>query len=304
MTKEFLSICIPTYNRHYLLRDLLTSLAKEITLNQFTIEDVKIYVSDNASTDATKAVVFEILGNYPHLIYCPNATNIGGDRNILACYEKSQGHYRWIIGDDEIIPMGALQHILVCLRREKPAWFINNGGVIRYNEIFRLPRVFPNIQDFIFVAAKELPEALMLPGFISGNIFREDCFDIELGLQIVNESIYSQFFALLQGLKRQGGSVFFTEKQTIIIRPERPAPSGGILPMDSDGNWRKCMVWVKEEFGVAELDINQNSKLVSQSIFKELVRHPVKTFLKYRSFFFIPNAYPRMLRRLYWLLRS
>jgi len=303
MTKEFLSICIPTYNRPHLLRDLLNSIASEITAGGFTPDDVKVYLSDNASTDNTRAVIHEILGSFPHLVYTPNPTNIGGDRNILACYHKSHGHYRWIIGDDEILPAGALAHIIHVLRTEHPAWFINNGGEPRSNKAFNPPRTFSSAKEFMHITAQVFPESLMQAGFISGNIFREDCFDLHFGLQAVEESNYSQFFALLRGLSRQGGTVYFTSQQTLIVRPERPAPAGR-LPFDSDINWQKCMTWVRTEFDLPDLDVNLHSKLVSRGIFKELIRHPFHTFSQHRAFFLIPGAYPRMLKRLYWLFRS
>ena len=305
MMKEFLSICIPTYNRAHLLQDLLDTLVREITTNEFTPDDVKVYVSDNASTDNTRELVTGLMNALPHLVYSPNPTNIGAGRNILGCHQKSNGHYRWIIGDDETLPVGALAPIIQSLRAHKPSWFINNFGDPRYTAAFNPPKTFASAGEFLHAAASSLPEALLLPGFISANIFREDCFDVELGMQHVDTGIYPQFFALLQGLHRQGGSVYFIGTQTLMVRPQRPTPSGKQLPTSSsDDSWSECMAWVKATFSMPKLDIHQHSKLVSRGILTDLLCHPIKTFLNYRVFFLMPKAYPKMLRRLYWLLRS
>ena len=50
---ELLSICIPTFNRCKYLTNLLDQLACASILTN----DIKIYISDNESTDDTKKVV-------------------------------------------------------------------------------------------------------------------------------------------------------------------------------------------------------------------------------------------------------
>ncbi len=304
MAKEFLSICIPTRNRSHLLADLLTSIANEIFRTNVGPDLVKVYVSDNASTDATRETTLRIMGTLPHLIYSCNEINIGGDRNILACYQKSCGSYRWIIGDDEILTQGALKHIVEVLQKHKPSWFINNGGDPEYGKGLGAPKFFVNVKDFIHDCVLSAPEALMVAGTISANIFKEECFDIELALREVSGSIYSQYFALLHGLKLQGGSVFYTNVHTLIFREQRPVPSGGKLPPDSDGNWEKCMSWLKTEFDLPELDTRLQSKLVSRALFNSATKHPFKTLWNHRAFLLIPAAYPRMIRRIYWCFRN
>jgi abequosyltransferase len=49
-----LSICIPTYNRAGLLKDLLECLSVQLTTD--ISEKVEVVISDNCSTDRTKEV--------------------------------------------------------------------------------------------------------------------------------------------------------------------------------------------------------------------------------------------------------
>jgi hypothetical protein len=53
----FLSLCIPTYNRARKLDRLLHQLREIIATSQFR-ESVEVIISDNASTDDTKEVIY------------------------------------------------------------------------------------------------------------------------------------------------------------------------------------------------------------------------------------------------------
>lgn len=302
MPKEFLSITIPTRNRSQLLRDLLASLAAEIDSAQLTTEDVRIYVSDNASTDATPAVVEEVLGSHPHLTYTRNATNIGAMGNVLLCAAKGEGEFRWIIGDDETLPAGTLGYLLGHLRRHRPGWFVHSDGG-SYARGLRLPRTFGNIRDFARAAAQDDPETLMTAGAISLNTFRADCFDHELAGSLAGRSTYAHFFGLMKGLHRTGAPVFFTERRTIIFREVRPAPSDHELPDDSDGNWSRCLSWVRDEFDLPDLDPEIHSRLVSRNLLTQLRRHPWATLRNHAPLFLIPGTYPRLVKRLWYALK-
>lgn len=302
MDKEFLSICIPTRNRSHLLKDLLTSIASEIKAGALTTADIRVYVSDNVSTDATRDVVFQTMGDLPHLMYSVNETNIGADRNIIACYRKSCGHYRWLIGDDEILAPGTLKHLFHILRTVQPAWFLHNSNQ-GFGKNLELPKTFDSIRDYIIGVSPQAPELIMMAGAISVNVFREDCYDVTVAEREVGRNNYSQYFALMHGLHKQGGPVYLTDIHTVIVRDTRPPPSDREWTGNSDRNWELCLTWLKKEFDLPDLDVNLQSKLVSREIFKLMLRHPIDTLWRHRALLTLPAAYPRLARRLYWLLR-
>ncbi len=108
LTQPLLTIAIPTYNRSKYL-----SLLLEGIFDQILHEDrVELIVSDNASTDETAKVVDELKLLGLKLQYLKNECNLGADRNILQCYEKAQGKYVWIFGDDDLILPGGISTIL------------------------------------------------------------------------------------------------------------------------------------------------------------------------------------------------
>lgn len=301
MPSELLSIAIPTRNRSHLLRDLLKSIAAELANSTLTTDDIKIYIFDNASTDDTRAVAHEIMGGFEHFTYCCNETNIGGVGNILRCAAQPPGQYKWLIGDDEFVGEGALPYLVAQLRTRQPGWFIHSNG--HYAPALNPPHTFADVGDFVRAAASGDPMLLITAGTISLNTFRADCFDHALAQSLAKTSSYPQFFALMNGLRQTGAPVFITERATIIFREQRPAPSGGELPLDSDRNWRHCIEWIKNAFDLPNLDSQILSRTVSRGLLRQMLRHPWKTFRNNAAFLLIPGAYPRILKRIWYMFK-
>jgi glycosyltransferase involved in cell wall biosynthesis len=301
MPAECLSISIPTRNRSHLLRDLLSSLAAGIKAANLSPEDVRVYVSDNASTDATKAVAHEIMGALPHFIYWCNEQNVGARKNILACASKPAGEYRWIIGDDEVLPVETLPFLLSHLREHRPGWFIHSDG--KFSSALNPPRSFAEVGEFLRAATAAAPGLLIIGGTISLNTFRHDCFDHALAQSLEPTSNYAHFFGLMNGLRCTKAPVYLTNRPTVIFREQRPAPADGELPDNSDANWRECMSWLKEQFQLEQLDAEIQSRLVSQEYIQQAFRHPWRTLRNNAALFLIPATYPRIVKRLWFAIK-
>jgi len=74
--------------------------------------DVEIVISDNASTDATQAVVAEYTAKYPSILYSRADTNQGPDANFLRVVSLASGTYCWLLSDDDTVQPGAITTIL------------------------------------------------------------------------------------------------------------------------------------------------------------------------------------------------
>ena len=86
-----LSICIPTYNHAELLDQ---ALARLTSLPAFASGDVEVVLSDNASTDGTRAVGERYAAAFPSRVnYFRNPENVF-DRN----YELALSHGRGLCG--------------------------------------------------------------------------------------------------------------------------------------------------------------------------------------------------------------
>lgn len=107
--KPLLSICIPTYNRASLLRSLLYSVVPQVAKMNGLVE---IVVSDNCSTDDTGQVV-DWARQFGPISYHRNDENIGGARNFIKLAQVlAKGEYCWLIGDDDMVRLGAVQRVV------------------------------------------------------------------------------------------------------------------------------------------------------------------------------------------------
>jgi glycosyltransferase involved in cell wall biosynthesis len=113
--RPLLTIAIPTYNRSGFLRQLLDSLVEQVR-NEPRVE---VIVSDNASTDDTASLIDERQRLGFRLTYLRNAQNVGPDANFLQCFDSASGKYVWIIGDDDFLLPGAVEHVLEYLCRDE-----------------------------------------------------------------------------------------------------------------------------------------------------------------------------------------
>lgn len=104
-----LSICIPTYNRCSFLIDAIENTiiqAKEYGL----IGNIEFCVSDNCSTDNTKAELLKLKNKFKDVDINLNFNeeNIGPDRNFIKVMSMASGKYSILKGDDDYIKEGSL----------------------------------------------------------------------------------------------------------------------------------------------------------------------------------------------------
>lgn len=116
-----LSVCIPTYNRLHYLRQSLDTL-----LSQAEEQGVDVFVSDNHSTDGTSAYLHVMQQQFKRLRYSIQEENIGLDRNMLEAIGNGKGQYILPLGDDEVLPPGALSVIVKALD-DAPDVLVLNG---------------------------------------------------------------------------------------------------------------------------------------------------------------------------------
>ena len=113
--RPLLTIAIPTYNRSRYLDGLLATLMEQMQGET----RVELLISDNASSDDTRALVTAYQGRGLGIRYIRNAKNLGPDRNILQCYVQASGKYVWVFSDDDLIQSGALERVLNALSSQR-----------------------------------------------------------------------------------------------------------------------------------------------------------------------------------------
>jgi glycosyltransferase involved in cell wall biosynthesis len=111
--QPILSICIPTYNRANWLRSSLWNWLPQVKQANGLVE---LIVCDNASPDNTKQVIEEARGWGDFQYHC-NLQNIGAIGNIYRLVKDlAQGKFVWIVGDDDLPNVNALQAVINLLK--------------------------------------------------------------------------------------------------------------------------------------------------------------------------------------------
>lgn len=111
MSKFLLTIAIPTFNREKPLEHTLSIVLPQVLSH----EDVQLLVLDNASKVPAEMVLQRVAGAclLPERVrVIRHSVNIGGNANILRCFEAADGEWLWCLGDDDEPSRSAVGTIL------------------------------------------------------------------------------------------------------------------------------------------------------------------------------------------------
>ena len=198
-----LEVIIPTFNRPEQLRQTVRDL-----LPQMTAES-SITLIDNASEPP---ITFESLGITDlgarlKIRIIRNSVNIGGDANILRCFEVCAAPYLWLLGDDDVLESNAIRIILDNIR--------NSPNIIFFNYRFRSHRAEDKTTSDLagFIHAIDFWGDIML---ISNSVY--NCMQIREAVQSGYHYCYAysgHVAVLLDRLRRSQGDVLFSRESII-----------------------------------------------------------------------------------------
>ena len=145
-----LSICVTTYNRAAWLDVSLKQLTKLIASYSDVVE---LVVCDNASSDNTEAIAAQYSG-FPGFRYFRNPVNVGMLGNLRETVHHASGRFVWILGDDDVMRLGALESVLsVILEHPTIALIYLNYAYTRHDA----PRTIEDIDGFLASAIPIAP---------------------------------------------------------------------------------------------------------------------------------------------------
>jgi len=125
-----LTIAIPTYNRNDILLKNIKLLLPQLN-NQ-----CKLIIIDNCSDFPVKETLKDILSDFKNIEIKRNSINIGGNANIMRCFEYCETPYLWILGDDDPVKEDAIRIIFNNLEKRPDCTFFNFNTLIE-NDIIR-----------------------------------------------------------------------------------------------------------------------------------------------------------------------
>jgi glycosyltransferase involved in cell wall biosynthesis len=107
-TVPAVSIGVPVFNGEAYLASALDSILAQ------TFDDFEIIISDNASTDGTRAICEEYAARDQRIRYFRSARNEGASANFNLTFKHSRGRYfRWHAADDVLAPDYLLETVAV-----------------------------------------------------------------------------------------------------------------------------------------------------------------------------------------------
>ena len=116
-TAPRVTVAIPTYNRAELLREAIGSVLAQ------TYRDFVLVVSDNASTDHTRAVVTAV--DDPRVRYVRRADNLGLVGNWNACMAEAETEYVIVLSDDDLLRADYLAEAVAALEAHPRAGIVH-----------------------------------------------------------------------------------------------------------------------------------------------------------------------------------
>lgn len=116
MKQKVLSLCFPTYNRGWCMKEQIERLN---TCPKEVLDKIEIIISDNCSTDDTQEVIEYYIRHGFECRYIRHSNNIGADPNFIHCMKEAKGRYVWLLGDDDIIIITSLVKIVEILDTPK-----------------------------------------------------------------------------------------------------------------------------------------------------------------------------------------
>lgn len=198
--KPLLTIAVPTYNRIDALKECLDRI-----LNQIDENNIEVIVSDNASNDGTSEYIKSLQEQGMEIQYYRNKDNIGADRNFLNCFQKANGKYIWLVGDDDFLLPGAVKAVIQSLYSNPCFLHLNSCSLenrtrMQYGKPrFSFPnnRVFYDKNDFLTVVGVYIT-------FISTLIFRTEYInEVDSKKDFIN-TFFLQSFLAFETMKHIG----------------------------------------------------------------------------------------------------
>ena len=117
MTEPLISICIPTWNRRYALKDSLQSIVNQ---KSFLDKRVEIVICDNNSDDETKVEVKRLCDVYDNIHFYENPENIWPMPNVKKVMSLWNWKYILALWSDDYIHPNGLNELLNIIGSKSP----------------------------------------------------------------------------------------------------------------------------------------------------------------------------------------
>lgn len=229
MIEDKLEIMIPTYNRAQYLDQTLNSL-----LNS-PFKNCKITIRDNASPDDTPKVCDKYSRLFGNMHIIRNKKNIGGNANIIRCYEEAEAIYVWVLADNDLLNFDNCDDLIDAIESEKYGLIMCSSGNYAYkytdNPTFDTPGLAELIKEtpnsnnnYLENSAHDLVSIIKRYYFTVGSfipclIYKTDIIDSDYLIEGYNYISRSYpHFPLLNKALEENVFTYKTEKDIVLMQ--------------------------------------------------------------------------------------
>lgn len=288
MSEPLLTIAIPTRNRHAALETLLLTIRDALDCCDSSL--AKIEIHDNASEPGLYDLISHAI--YPHKATCfRKSTNIGPFRNQAECFSYSDTPYTWVLPDDEFLYKSAILIVLNAIQTTRPDWIL----LPMENETNNNVHFFNDMRMFFETSIKHTPTFILAAGCWGQNVWRTALFDFEMHERLTAQHwSYPHLPALLNCV--QNVNVILPPSVITSQFPPLPPPDNHYSIHSSDHNWKLCIQWLNEKYGI-DIPADLQSKLVSRKLLKQALLNPIKFLYAHGRSLIAPSRWPMILNR-------
>jgi len=170
--KPLLTIAIPTFNRNEIVSRSIDRIRIQIT------EKVRLLIVDNHSD-----LPISIDPSNASTEVMRNVANVGGNGNILKCFELCESDWIWVLGDDDEILEGAIAKILSIIENYPDYIVINfstSGAYCRNNSIKGVGRLaflksLDNFGNLLFISSNIFNRKKLIKHIDTGYHYAYSC---------------------------------------------------------------------------------------------------------------------------------
>ena len=209
-----LTVAIPTYNRNPILKKNLPFLLAQLT------DQCQLLIIDNCSKDRVDETIQDLMFSYPNVNYrfIRNSVNIGGNANILRCFELCETQWLWILGDDDIPEPDAVKTIFRNVHEHPTITYLNFYSPDPLHPPRKTSVHADGLDDYLSKV-----DALAPSIFISCNLYRVAQVKKYLSIAMFYQySCAPQWIILLLSLAQGGQSIISCE--TIVKNGNQDTP--------------------------------------------------------------------------------
>ncbi len=204
-----LSVCIPTYNRLPQLRRLLKALLPQLTAS------CELVILDNCSSEAVEPGIRDLIEGFTacEIRIIRHPVNVGGNANILRCFEVARGEWVWPFGDDDLPTDQAVATVLEEAQTEPEVIFINfRSNILDLTGTSRTMTVSADGLEEFVKAWDNFSNLL----FISAGLYRRTAITSKICFAYSFIDTCGPHLALLMiTLIKTGGITRFSQRKTI-----------------------------------------------------------------------------------------